>query len=180
MIDKNAVASKLLWLDLEMTGLNPESDVILEVAAEVTDFDFNILASYEAVIAQPKEKMDQMNEWCVTQHSSSGLLDRINKEGRVESEVIQEVAGFIKKHFGEESAVLAGNSIHNDRVFIKAWWPEVEALLHYRMVDVSSFKILMQAKYGVTYEKQDLHRAFDDIHASIDELKYYLELLKKQ
>lgn len=178
MIDKNAVPSKLLWVDLEMTGLNPASDVILEVAAEVTDFDFKTLASYEAVVAQPPEKMEQMNEWCVTQHTASGLLERIKAEGRPEKEVIHELIGFIKAEFGGEPAILAGNSIHNDRSFIKVWWPEVDSLLHYRMMDVSSLKILMQAKYGVVFKKKEVHRAFDDIQASIAELQHYLEWLK--
>jgi oligoribonuclease len=178
MIDKNAPATKLLWVDLEMTGLNPSSDVILEVAAEVTDFDFRTLASYEAVITQPPEKMDQMNDWCVRQHTSSGLLERISKEGRGEKEVTHELVGFIKAEFGDEPAVLAGNSIHNDRTFIKAWWPEVDELLHYRMLDVSTLKILMQSKYGVSFEKKEVHRAFEDIQASIAELQHYLEWFK--
>lgn len=178
MIDKNAVASKLLWVDLEMTGLDPKNDVIIEIAAEVTDFDFKTLASYEAVIKQPKEKMDGMNEWCQQQHTASGLLQRIKDEGREEKEVIHELVGFITAEFGEEPAVLAGNSIHNDRTFIKACWPEVDGLLHYRMLDVSSFKILMQSKYDVKFSKKEVHRAFDDIQASIAELQHYLEWFK--
>ncbi len=88
------------------------------------------------------------------------------------------MAGFISAQFGSELAVLAGNSIHNDRNFIKRWWPEVDKLLHYRMLDVSSYKILMQAKYGVEFHKKDVHRATADIQASIAELQYYLEQLK--
>lgn len=179
MIDKDAVPTKLLWLDLEMTGLDPKTDVILEVAAEVTDFDFKTMASYEAVITQPQQKMDQMNDWCLQQHTASGLLQRIKSEGRAEKEVIHELIGFIKAEFGGEPAILAGNSIHNDRTFIKAWWPEVDELLHYRMLDVSSLKILMQAKYGVSFNKKEVHRAFDDIQASIAEFQYYLEWLKR-
>jgi oligoribonuclease len=179
MIDKNAVATKLLWIDLEMTGLDTQNDVILEVAAEVTDFDFKTLASYEAVIKHPKGRMDQMNEWCQQQHAASGLLQRIADGGREEKEVIHELVGFIKAEFGDEPAVLAGNSIHNDRAFIKACWPEVDKLLHYRMLDVSSFKILMQSKYDVTFSKKEVHRAFDDIQASIAELQHYLEWFKE-
>jgi oligoribonuclease len=178
MIDKNAVATKLLWVDLEMTGLDTQDDVILEVAAEVTDFEFKTLASYEAVIRHPKGKMDQMNEWCQQQHAASGLLQRIAADGREEKEVIHELVGFIKAEFGDESAILAGNSIHNDRAFIKSCWPEVDNLLHYRMLDVSSFKILMQSKYDVSFSKKEVHRAFDDIQASIAELQYYLEWFK--
>lgn len=173
------VPTKLLWIDLEMTGLDTEKDVILEVAAEVTDFDFKTLASYEAVIFQPPEVMAHMNEWSMEQHAASGLVERIRKNGRDEKEVIHELIGFITAEFGSEPAVLAGNSIHNDRNFIKRWWPEVDNLLHYRMLDVSSFKILMQAKYGVNFHKKDVHRAFDDIQASIAELQHYISELKK-
>jgi oligoribonuclease len=177
MIDKNAVATKLLWVDLEMTGLDCNSDVILEVAAEVTDFNFKTLASYEAIITQPEEKLALMNDWCVQQHTSSGLLDRLRSVGRPENEVIHELIGFIQAQFGDEPAILAGNSIHNDRQFIKTWWPEVDKLLHYRMLDVSSFKILMQSKYNTPFAKKEVHRAFDDIQASIAELQFYLERL---
>lgn len=179
-IDKNAVPTKLLWVDLEMTGLDATKDVILEIAAEVTDFNFKTLASYEALIKQPESKLTSMNEWAAAQHAASGLTDRIRKEGRPEDEVKHELVGFITAQFGDEPAVLAGNSIHNDRIFIKQWWPEVDALLHYRMLDVSAFKILMQGKYGVMYDKKDVHRAFDDIQASIAELQHYLEWFKNK
>lgn len=179
MIDKHAVATKLLWLDLEMTGLDCDNDVILEIAAEVTDFDFKPHASYAAVITQPEEKLANMDEWCLSHHTESGLLDRCRREGRPEKEVISEMIAFINDNFQGEPAVLAGNSIHNDRQFIKACWPEVDKLLHYRMLDVSSFKVLMQAKYGVMHEKKEVHRAYDDIHASIFELQEYLGWLQK-
>jgi oligoribonuclease len=178
-IDKSLAPTKLLWIDLEMTGLDPAHDKILEVAIEVTDFEFKTLASYEAVIAQPSDVLDNMNEWSKAQHAQSGLIERINTIGRNEKEVIHEVVGFISAQFGEEPAILAGNSIHNDRTFIRELWPEVEQLLHYRMLDVSSFKILMNTKFGVTFAKREVHRAFDDIQASIAELQYYLEWFKK-
>ncbi|HVX24062.1 MAG TPA: oligoribonuclease [Candidatus Saccharimonadales bacterium] len=177
-IDKNAIPTKLLWVDLEMTGLDPDQHVIIEIAAEVTDFTFKTLASYEALIKQPEEKLSQMNEWAQAQHDSSGLTDRVRNEGKPEQDVIHELIGFIKAQFGDEPAILAGNSIHNDRIFIKKWWPEVDALLHYRMLDVSAWKIVMQGKYGVTFGKNETHRAFDDIQASIAELQYYLEFFK--
>lgn len=172
--------TKLLWVDLEMTGLDCTTDVILEVAAEVTDFQFKTLASYEAVISQPQDKLDNMNDWCKEQHARSGLLERIRQHGRVERDVIHELVGFIKAEFSDQPAILAGNSIHNDRQFIKTWWPEIDTLLHYRMLDVSSFKILMQAKYNVMFEKKEVHRAFDDIQASIAELQHYLQVLPEK
>lgn len=181
MLDlKKVKPTKLLWVDLEMTGLDPEKDVILEVAAEVTDFNFKTLASYEALVKHDDSILDNMAEWPKQQHGLSGLTERVRSQGRPEDEVKHELVGFIKAQFGEEPAVLAGNSIHNDRIFIKKWWPEVDALLHYRMLDVTSFKILMQGKYHTEYEKNDAHRAFDDIQASIAELQHYLEWLRQR
>ena len=179
-IDKRKKPTKLLWIDLEMTGLNAESDVILEVAAEVTDFDFKTLASYEAVIKHKNRALKNMNDWSKVQHKASGLLERIKKDGRAEQEVSGELVGFIKAGFGDEPAILAGNSIHNDRKFIARRWPEVEDRLHYRMLDVTSFKILCQAKYDINFSKKEVHRAFDDIQASIAELQYYIDALTKK
>ncbi len=173
---KRTIPTKLLWVDLEMTGLDVTKDVILEIAIQVTDFDFKTLATYDAVIHHPDQILDAMIEWPATQHGLSGLTERVRTEGRAEADVRRELARLVKDNFGDEPAVLAGNSIHNDRNFIKRWWPEVDALLHYRMLDVSSFKILMQAKYALSeYKKTDTHRAATDIDESIRELRYYLE-----
>jgi oligoribonuclease len=179
MSDSELIPTKILWVDLEMTGLDISQHVIIEVAAEITDFNFKTLASYEAVIKQPLEVLDKIDDWSREQHTLSGLMDRINTEGRDEKEVIHELVGFIQAQFGDEPATLGGNSIHNDRRFITAYWPEVDKLLHYRMLDVSSFKVLMQAKYGVVFEKNKAHRAFDDIQASIAELQHYLQYFGK-
>jgi len=175
---KKIKPTKLLWVDLEMTGLDSTKDVIIEVAAEVTDFTFKTLASYEALVNHPDEVLDTMNPWAQQQHAQSGLTERVRTQGRPEADVKHELVGFIQAQFGDEPAILAGNSIHNDRLFIKQWWPEVDALLHYRMLDVTSFKILMQGKYDYEFEKKDVHRAFDDIQASIAELQHYLERLR--
>lgn len=179
-VDTKGIPTKLLWVDLEMTGLDSQKDVILEVAAEITDMSFKTLGSYEAVIKQSDRKLKAMTEWPKQQHAKSGLTERVRTEGRPENEVKHELVGFIKAHFRDEPAILAGNSIHNDRLFIKRWWPEVDAVMHYRMLDVSSFKVLMQGKYGVMFEKREVHRAFDDIQASIAELQYYLEWLQQK
>lgn len=183
MIDKKAVPTKLLWVDLEMTGLDPLEDVILEVAAEITDFDFKTLASYEAIIAQPRdlvvERMQKNNWWAEFPANRDEFVAKINT-GKPSDQVQAELIELIEQNFGDEPAVLAGNSIHNDRLFIKQWWPELDLKLHYRMLDVSAWKILMQGKYGVTFEKKEVHRAFDDIQASIAELQNYLEWFKSQ
>jgi oligoribonuclease len=179
---KKVKPSKLLWVDLEMTGLEASKDVILEVAAEVTDFDFKTLASYEARIKQKREtvlgRMQQNTWWKDFPENRDEFTEKL-EQGKPLREVEQELIALVEAQFGREPAVLAGNSIHNDRNFIKHWWPALDLKLHYRMLDVSSLKVFMQGKYGVEYEKKDVHRAFDDIQASIAELQYYLEWLKQ-
>jgi oligoribonuclease len=179
---KQIIPTKLLWVDLEMTGLDPQKDVLLEVAAEVTDFDFKTLASYESRIKQPKQVVEsrmQANIWWKDYPENRDDFLK-NLEGAPDLKTVeQDLIELVNKHFGTEPAILAGNSIHNDRTFIKKWWPGLDLRLHYRMLDVTSFKILMQGKFGQEYTKKDAHRAFDDIQASIAELQFYLEQLKK-
>jgi oligoribonuclease len=167
-------------VDLEMTGLDPQKDVILEVAAEITDFNFKTLASYEAIVAQPQktvlERM-QKNIWWKDFPANRDVFVAKVQHGKPSGEVERDLIELIQAQFGDEPAVLAGNSIHNDRKFIERWWPGLDLKLHYRMLDVSSLKIFMQGRHGVEYEKKEGHRAFDDIQASIAELQYYLEWL---
>lgn len=181
MIDKSVKPTKLLWVDLEMTGLDPERDVILEVAVEITDFEFSTLASYEARVQQDHdivvERM-QKNSWWQEYPANRDQFINGLAGAKPSQQVEQELIALVNEHFGTEPAVLAGNSIHNDRNFIKQWWPALDLKLHYRMLDVSSFKVLMQGKYGVDFEKKEVHRAFDDIQASIAELQSYLGDLK--
>lgn len=182
MKDKNAIPTRLLWVDLEMTGLEPAKDVLLEVAVEITDFEFKTLASYEARIRQKKEVvLDRMQKniwWRDYPQNRDDFVNRL-EEGKPLEQVEQEMTTLVDTHFANELAVLAGNSIHNDRLFIKQWMPSLDLKLHYRMLDVSSLKVLMQGKYGEVFEKQDVHRAFDDIQASIAELQHYLEWFHK-
>lgn len=178
MIDKKAVPTKLLWVDLEMTGLDSERDIILEVAAEITDFEFKTLASYETCLNQPRELMVermQKNIWWKDYPENRDEFLRRCASGKPSEQVEHELMALVEEHFAGEPAVLAGNSIHNDRNFIKYWWPQLDLKLHYRMLDVSAWKVLMQAKYNVQFEKKEVHRAFDDIQASIAELQHYLE-----
>lgn len=183
MIDKHAMPSKLIWVDLEMTGLDPVNDVILEVAAEVTDFEFKTLESYEATVKQPKElvvnRMQKNIWWADYPANRDDFLNKL-EEGKEPNQVEKDLVSLVEKHFGDEPAVLAGNSIHNDRGFIRQWWPAFDLKLHYRMLDVSAWKVLMQGKYGLNFEKKEVHRAFDDIQASIAELQYYLEWFKER
>lgn len=177
-IDKKARTTKLLWVDLEMTGLEVDDHVIIEVAALVTDWSFKTLASYSAVIFQEDAVLKKSNPWALDQHTKSGLLEKVRTEGKPEHDVVADLVKLIKEQFGHEPAVLAGNSIHNDRLFIRKWWPDVDRLLHYRMLDVSAWKLVMQGKYGISFAKLDTHLAADDIRASIAELEYYLHWFK--
>lgn len=182
MPKQRIIPTKLLWVDLEMTGLSVTEDVILEIAAEITDFDFKTLASYEARVSHPKELVvDRMQKNIWWKEFPSNRDDFVNNldNGKTLRQVEQELIALLKEHFGDEPAVLAGNSIHSDRNFMKYWWPELDLKLHYRMLDVSALKVLMQGKYGIEFEKKEVHRAFDDIQASIAELQYYLDLLKE-
>ena len=152
MIDlKHAVPTKLLWVDLEMTGLNPQKDLILEIAIEITDFDFKPLASYEARIQHPRAivEMAMSNNpwWNEYIANRDDFLDKLG-EAKPEAQVIQEVTSIIQSQFGEEPAILAGNSVHADRSFIEFHWPQVFNLLHYRLMDVTSWKIMMQGRFG--------------------------------
>jgi oligoribonuclease len=178
MIDKKRIPTRLLWVDLEMTGLDAEQDVILEVAAEITDFDFKTLASYEAIVKQPRDvvidRMKKNTWWAGYPENRDEFIKKLD-EGKPSEQVERELIALVEEHFGSEPAVLAGNSIHNDRNFVKQWWPGLDLKLHYRMLDVSAWKVLMQGKYGVEFEKREVHRAFDDIQASIAELQHYLE-----
>lgn len=183
MKDKQAIPTKILWVDLEMTGLDVVKDVILEIAAEVTDFTFTTLESYEAIVKQERENVvDRMqkNIWWRDYPANRDEFIQKLSSGKELSVIEQEMIALVQKHFGDEPAVLAGNSIHNDRAFIKQWMPALDLKLHYRMLDVSSWKIVMQGKYGVNYEKKEVHRAFDDIQASIAELQNYLDIFNKK
>ncbi|GAC1387895.1 MAG: oligoribonuclease [Candidatus Saccharimonadales bacterium] len=175
---KNIVPSKLLWVDLEMTGLVPHEDVLLEVGVEITDFNFKTLDTYESRILQDKQvvanRMQANIWWRDFPKNRDDFLENLD-QARPLQLVEQDLIEMVTHHFGDDLAVLAGNSIYNDRLFIKKWMPALDLKLHYRMLDVSSFKILMQGKFNEVFEKDSTHRAFDDIQASIAELQHYLD-----
>ena len=180
---KEIIPTKFLWIDLEMTGLNASKDVILEVAAEITNAQLETLASYEACIQYDRAKvsklMQENNWWQDFPENRDDFLQHLS-EGKPLATVEKELIELVEQHFKGEPAILAGNSIHSDRAFIKYWMPELDLRLHYRMLDVTSWKVVMQAMHGEKFEKPEVHRAYEDIQASIAELQHYLEWFKKQ
>jgi len=162
---------------MEMTGLDVEKEVPIEVAAIITDWKFKTLTQYHAVINQPKKYLDGMDDWNKKHHGESGLLDLIPKGKKIKV-VDEELAGMIAEYFGRDKAIMAGNSIGQDRLFIERYMPATEKVLHYRMLDVTSYKVIWNNLYGVKFKKKDAHRAVDDIKESIAELQFYLSHVK--
>lgn len=143
----------------------------------VANDGFQILEEYHAVVRQPPEVLAAMDDWCTKTHGASGLTALV-PAGKPEAQVEQELLALIGRHFKKEDAVvLAGNSIGQDRRFIDRWMPHLSSRLHYRMVDVSSFKEIFRSRYGVEVVKKRGHRAVDDIRESMAELQHYLSFV---
>ncbi|MBR3269834.1 oligoribonuclease [Candidatus Saccharibacteria bacterium] len=170
---------KLLWIDLEMTGLDPEKDKILEVAAIATNMSLKEVGRFEAVVKVSDKLMKErmVGEFWDKNATSRDALMEQNKDGKPVKEVEEELLKFLNKNFGKE-IYLAGNSIHQDRKFIEREMPELNKKLHYRMLDVSAWKIYFENALGRKFTKPENHRALDDIEGSIEELKWYLTFLK--
>jgi len=165
------------WIDLEMSGLDDANDKILEVAALVTDVKLNAQETFHRVVFQPNIVLETMNDWCKKTHGDSGLTAAIPSGSPIEV-VEKDMIEFCKRYFQpNERIILVGNSVHNDRRFIDRYMPELAKLLHYRIIDISSFKEIFKSKYKVEYKKKNAHRAIDDIHESIAELKHYLSFV---
>ena len=169
----------LAWMDLEMTGLDPDRHVIVEIATLLTNDDLEIIAEGpDLVIHQPEEAMAQMDDFVRKMHTKSGLLPQIEASTISLDDAIAETMAFLKEHIPEARTVpLCGNSIGTDRRFLAAYASEIEEFLHYRSVDVSTIKELTRRWYpgvlAAAPEKGLSHRALDDIRESIDELIYY-------
>lgn len=179
-------ASKLLWVDLEMTGLDPKEDRILEVAAIATDWKLDEIDTYEAAVKVSPQRMNKrmfkgenLAFWETVPHVREALITQSKKSGLKASVVEEELLGFIGEHFDDDyRVILAGNSIHQDRRFIVNEWPRLDKRLHYRMLDVSAWKVVMEGKYRRKFAKPEVHRALEDIRGSIEEIKYYLAKAK--
>jgi oligoribonuclease len=169
----------LIWIDLEMTGLDPNSDVIIEIATIITDKNLNVLDEGPSiVIHQPDHVMDNMDEWCTNQHGKSGLTDRVHNSTISEETAENLTLAFLKQYVPEGKSPMCGNSICQDRRFLARYMPRLEQYFHYRNLDVSTLKELTarwSPEKKMVYQKESSHLAMDDIKDSIDELKHYRE-----
>ena len=172
--------NRLIWIDLEMTGLEPEHDVIIEIATLVTDEQLNILAEGPVLaVHQAENVLAGMDEWNQTHHSASGLLERVRTSVHSMADAEQLTLDFLKQWSDKRSSPICGNSICQDRRFLARHMPTLEAFFHYRNLDVSTLKELARRWYPDVpkFEKAGTHRALDDIRASLDELRYYRETI---
>ena len=171
-------SSRLIWLDMEMTGLDPDKERIIEVAVLITDGDLNLVAEGPSlVVHQPDALLDAMDEWNTQHHGASGLIDRVKQSTIDEGQAEQAILAFVREHCTPNACPLAGNSIHQDRRFVRRFMPEFDAFLHYRLLDVTTVKELARRWYPEVFDaapkKKESHRALDDIRESIAELAYY-------
>ena len=175
----NGKSGNLIWIDLEMTGLDTQADVIIEIATIVTDSELNVLAEGPAIaIRRDKERLDGMDDWNLRHHGRSGLIDRVLASDFTASQAEQRTLKFLKHYVSANESPMCGNSICQDRRFLAREMPELEAFFHYRHIDVSTLKELAARwspllKKGL--KKNATHLAMDDVRDSINELRYYRE-----
>ena len=174
-------ANNLIWIDLEMTGLNPEHDRILEIATIVTDSNLNVLAEGPVfALHQADTLLHGMDEWNTRQHNSSGLVERVKESCINEEKAEAATLAFLKNYVPHGKSPMCGNSIWQDRRFLTRYMPGLEQYFHYRLIDVSTLKELAARwapKIYGSFQKESCHRALDDIRDSIAELRYYREKL---
>ncbi len=171
-------ADHLVWMDLEMTGLDPERERIIEIATLVTDGELNPIAEGpELVVHQSDELLAAMDDWNQSHHGASGLIDRVRSSTVTETDAAEQTLAFLAEHCDPNTAPLCGNSIHQDRRFLRRYMRALDDFLHYRIVDVSSVKELARRWYPGVVEgappKVESHRALGDIRESVEELRYY-------
>lgn len=177
-------SKNLIWLDMEMTGLNPEHDRILEIATIVTDAELNLIEEGPVfAIFQSQHVLDKMDAWNVKHHTQSGLIVRVQQSDVNEEKAQAETIKFLEQHSKKGTSPMCGNTIWQDRRFLLKYMPELESYFHYRLLDVSSFKECARRWYPDAYKgfkKKSKHEALADIRESVDELKYYREHIMKQ
>jgi oligoribonuclease len=176
-------ATRLIWIDMEMTGLKPDQDRIIEAAMVITDQELQVVAEGEVyVVHQTDSILDGMDSWNKGTHGRSGLIDKVKASKRSEVEVEAEMLNFLGRHVPPGASPMCGNSVCQDRRFLARYMPRLEAYFHYRNLDVSTLKELARRwKPAVMagFSKQGKHEALADIYESIEELKYYREHLLK-
>ena len=170
-------SERLVWMDLEMTGLNPDYDRIIEIATVITNHDLEVIAEGPVLaIHQNEETLAGMDAWNQRTHNDSGLIERVRKSKIGENEAEELTAGFVQEHVPENHSPLCGNTICQDRRFLFRYMPQLESWLHYRNLDVSTLKELAsrwRPELSTGFRKKACHRALDDILESIEELRYY-------
>lgn len=172
------MSDHLIWIDLEMTGVDPESHVILEIATIVTDDELGLVAEGPCLaINYPEAVLSEMDEWSRTHHQASGLTDRVKASPYSSGQAEQKTLDFLRLHCQERRSPLCGNSIWQDRRFLARHMPTLHEFFHYRTIDVSSIKELVKRWYPLLppFEKEKAHLALTDIKESIAELQYYRE-----
>jgi len=172
-------AARLIWIDMEMTGLKPETDRIIEVALVITDPSLVTVAQAEVlVVHQDIETLGSMDSWNQSTHARSGLVEKVKLSSLDEAAVEQSMLAFVREYVPPKASPMCGNSICQDRRFLARWMPQLEDYFHYRNLDVSTLKELCkrwQPELAKGWVKQGKHEALADIYESIDELKYYRE-----
>lgn len=170
-------SNHLVWIDLEMTGLNPDHDHIIEIATLVTDSDLRVVAEGPVfAIHQPDALLNGMDEWNTRQHNQSGLVQRVRESTVSEAMAEAETLAFLNQHLEPGQSPMCGNSIWQDRRFLTKYMPKLEQFFHYRMIDVSTLKELAKRwapEVASGLQKESRHLAMDDIRDSINELIYY-------
>ncbi|XP_065199989.1 probable oligoribonuclease isoform X2 [Planococcus citri] len=175
-------SARMVWLDMELTGLDLEKDTIMEIACVITEGNLSFVAQAPTfIIHQPKEVLDQMGPWCQQQHAKTGLIDECLKSSTTVQEADEQLYNFVKKYVPEGKGCVAGNSVYMDKWFVIKYLPKLNSHLHYRLIDVSTLKELCRKwrteDFKKIPEKAYTHRALDDIMESIDELKHYKKIL---
>jgi oligoribonuclease len=169
----------LVWIDLEMTGLDPDNDLIIEIATVVTDKYLNVLATGPVIaVHQSDQALAAMDAWNQEHHGKSGLIERVNASTIDDSDAMQQTLDFLKEWVAPGESPMCGNSIGQDRRFLYRYMPELESYFHYRNIDVSTVKELARRWAPAIFEsvkKKETHQALDDVLESIDELKHYRE-----